>query len=167
MFDRIRQAFRGIDSLSVDRDGNQIDNDLRLATAVIVLGVAQADGAYSAEEGKTIFKSLEKEFALTPDSIHRLLAVAEQNVGGRERMADFISTINEHFDDVQKQRIMAMVWRVISADGFTSERESQLAVELRERLNLTMEQALRARRLAEEGVDLTKEEIEPLRPGEE
>lgn len=162
MFERIRQAFSGIDSLSVDKNGNQVEDDLRLATAVLLLEMAQVDGNYSADEGRTMYRALEREFGLSDDSTHKLLALAEQNVRGGNKVDEFVTIINEHFDDIQKQRILAVIWKVISADGITSDRESKFAVSLREKLNLTMEQALRARRMAEEGFDLTKEEARPL-----
>jgi len=157
MFYKIREAFHGIDSLTVDREGNQVEEDLKLATAVVILELAQLDGNYSVEEGQSMFLSLEKEFALGRDSTHKLLALAEQNVRGRGQVDEFINIINDHFDDTQKQRILAMAWKVISADGITTEKEALFAVQLREKLKLSMEQGLRARKLAESGVDLTKE----------
>lgn len=162
MFDKIRQAFHGIDSLAVDRDGNQVEQDLRLATAALILEIAQLDGGYSVDEGQAMFHALGKEFALSTDSVHKLIAVAEQNVRGHGQIDDFAKIINEHFDDIQKQRILAIAWKIIQADGVGSQKESRFAVVLREKLNLSMEQALRARRMAESGADLTKEEALPL-----
>ncbi len=162
MFEKIRQAFHGLETLSVDREGRQVQDDLRLATAVLILEMAQVDGSYSIDEGQAMFRSLGREFALSNDSTHRLVALAQQNVRGREQIDEFVQIINDHFDDTQKQRILALVWKVISADGITSDRESAFAVRLREKLHLSMEQALRARRMAEEASDLTKEEAEPL-----
>lgn len=167
MFQKVRDAFGGLDTLSVDKSGNSTDSDLKLAAAVVLLEIAQVDGNYSQDEGTMMFKSLEKEFGLTSDSAHKLLALAEQNVRGREQVDEYIEIINTFFDDTQKQRILGMVWKIISADGITTERESGFAVRLREKLNLSMEQALRARKIAEGGIDLTKEESAPLGRKEE
>jgi uncharacterized tellurite resistance protein B-like protein len=154
MFEKVREAFGGIDTLSVDADGIRASSDLRLATAVILLEIAQIDGAYSSEEGRSIFLTLEKEFGLTKENTHALLEDASINAGGQRRMDHFVEIINSHFDVLQKQRILADAWRIISADGETSQQESKFAVTLREKLGLSMEQSLRARKLAEEGVDL-------------
>jgi len=154
MFERVRDAFKGIDSLAVDSQGTQVNGDLRLATAVILLEMAQIDGQYSSDEGRSLFLVLEKEFGLTKEKTHALLEKAEVNVGGQSQLDHFVNIINSHFDVVQKQRILADAWRIISADGETSQSESKFAVRLREKLGLSMEQSLRARKLAEEGVDL-------------
>lgn len=154
MFERVRDAFQGIDSLVVDSHGTQVDGDLRLATAVILLEMAQVDGQYTSDEGRSLFLLLEKEFGLTKEKTHALLERAEINVGGQTRLDHFVGIINSHFDILQKQRILADAWRIISADGETSQQESKFAVRLREKLGLSMEQSLRARKLAEDGVDL-------------
>jgi len=154
MFERVRDAFKGIDSLAVDSRGAQVDGDLRLATAVVLLEMAQVDGHYSSDEGRRIFLILEKEFGLTKEKTHELLEKTEINVGGQTRLDHFIGIINSHFDTVQRQRILADAWRVIAADGETSQAEGKFAVRLREKLGLSMEQSLRARKLAEDGVDL-------------
>lgn len=154
MFERVRDAFKGIDSLVVDSQGTQVDGDLRLATAVILLEMAQVDGHYTSDEGRSLFLLLEKEFGLTKEKTHALLEKAEVNVGGQTRLDYFVGIVNSHFDDLQKQRILADAWRIISADGEMSQQESKFAVRLREKLGLSMEQSLRARKLAEDGVDL-------------
>ncbi len=154
MFEKVRAAFQGIDSLSVDIHGEQVGSDLRLATAVVLLEMAQVDGEYSSEEGQNLFIALEREFGLTKERTHSLLGQAERNAGGKVSLDYFVSIINSHFDVLQRQRILSDAWKIISADGITSDRESAFAVRLREKLGLTMEQSLRARRLAEHGVDL-------------
>jgi uncharacterized tellurite resistance protein B-like protein len=154
MFERVREAFKGIDSLAVDSQGTQVDGDLRLATAVILLEMAQVDGHYTSDEGRSLFLLLEKEFGLTKEKTHALLEKAEINVGGATRLDHFVGIINSHFDELQRQRILADAWKIISADGETSQQESKFAVHLRAKLGLSMEQSLRARKLAEEGVDL-------------
>jgi len=154
MFERIREAFQGIDSLAVDSKGDEVSNDIRLATAVLLLEMAQVDGGYTSEEGRSLFQALEKEFGLTKEMTHSLLEKAEQNVGGPGRIDHFVQIINSSFDDLQRQRVLSDVWKIVSADGVTSEREQKFAVYLREKLGLSMEQSLRARKMSEEGVDL-------------
>ena len=64
-------------------------------------------------------------------------------------------------DDNKINRYEARVIReMIMADGVVDHYESTYAVNLRTKMNLTMEQAIRARRMAEGGEDLTLEQAE-------
>ena len=156
----IRQYFGSVDSLSVDEGGDSTTEDLQLAAAVLLVEANRDNKRNNAEESRTIFKNIEKEFRLTAEQAHALVELAERSPKSESTMSEFISLINESFSDPQKQRILAMVWRVIMADGVVDHYESTYAVNLRTKLNLTMEQAIRARRMAEGGEDLTLEQAE-------
>jgi len=58
--------------------------------------------------------------------------------------------VNEKFNEEQKQIVLAMIWSLALADGVADRLETNFATVLRNRLNLTIDQAVTARQLAEE-----------------
>jgi uncharacterized tellurite resistance protein B-like protein len=172
MFTHLREFFHGIDSLTVDKDGEKVTRDLQIAAVVLLLEVARRDGHFEQEEATAVVRAVEEEFGIDRDKALELLERAETSGRALElgrgegieplKIDYFLRVINEHFDDTQKQHILAMCWKVILADGVIDNDESTFAVGLRTALGLTLEQSIRARRIAEEGRDLTLEEI-PLK----
>lgn len=154
----IRNYFGGAENLSVDGVGDATPEDLQLAAAVLLVEANRDNKRNNVEESRSIFKNIEAEFKLTPEATHRLLELAERSPKNEETMNEFVDSINASFTDAQKQRILAMVWRVIMADGVVDHYENVYAVTLRSRLNLTLEQSIRARRMAEGAEDLTLEQ---------
>ena len=159
MVQKLRDFFHGMGSLTVDRDGQPTNEDLKLAAAVLLVELAQADSTIEQAESRAILISLEREFGLPREKSFKLLEEATLQARGAGKVGQFVEVINEHFDSNQKQLILAMVWRVISADGIAEKHETAYASDLRSRLGLSLEQSIRARRMAEEGADLTLEEI--------
>jgi uncharacterized tellurite resistance protein B-like protein len=60
-----------------------------------------------------------------------------------------IEAINKNFSSAQREHVLMIVWKIALADGIADQLETGLATTLRQNLDLTMEQAIRARQLAE------------------
>lgn len=155
---QIRQYFQSLDSLTVDEGGQPTSRDLLLAVGVLLAEAARASGTETPEEGREMFRGLEREFKLGADEIHKLLELSHGSLNDPAIFDQMVEDINASFSDVQKQKILAMCFKVLLADGVVKTRESVFAAQLRSRLGLTLEQSLQAARMAEGGVDLTLEE---------
>lgn len=155
--DKIRQYFQSLESLSVDESGNAASNDLRLAVGVLLAEAARSSGSESADEAREMFRGLEREFGLTADQVHKLIELSHGSMRDMSTLAGFIDEIAIAYNDSQKQKILAMVWKVLIADGVVDRYESTFAVDVRTKLGLTLEQSVHARKLAEGGYDLSLE----------
>ena len=59
--------------------------------------------------------------------------------------------INEKFNERQKQRVLAMLWKVVKADGKVDRFEERFATQVKFRFQLSEELAEEARAMAKEG----------------
>ena len=154
---QLREFIHGVESLSVDEQGNPTSQDLQIAAAFLLLFVASADGNLEPAESRVLLLGLEKEFGLERKRAFEIVEIAQAQPMRRQEMEAILETLHSNFDEAQRLRILALVWKVISADGFSSDFENRAAVVIRQRLGLTLEQSAHARRLAEAGDDLTIE----------
>lgn len=72
------------------------------------------------------------------------------------RMNSFIDSVRTHFTLDQRIKLMSLIWRVLIADGKADSVEATFAASLRKKLDLSLEQALRAQQLAAKGTFLAE-----------
>lgn len=150
--------FGGASTLEVDGSGRPTAEALQLAAALLMVAVVRGTKHENAEEELAMYQNIEREFHLTPERAARLLEIAGSAKRDETELLHCMESINASFNEPQKQRILAMIWRVIVSDGVVDQFESEFAAAVRTHLGLTLEQAIRARRLAEGGGDLTIQE---------
>lgn len=150
MFSNIKEFFRGNESLAVDNSGSPTKRDHQIAVVALLSAMAYADNAMAPEELQSIFRSLASTFGVEGEEAGELYEIAEFIRKDRQgRVDEFIEAVRTSFGPSQCEHLMGLVWRVLSADGSASKAETSFAASLRKRLGLTLEQAVRARQLAE------------------
>ena len=152
MFNRVKEFFQGEATLQVDDEGNATDQDLHVATGVLLLEMAGTDSDYAPEETKAIFAAMESQFGLSKEETLELLKIAdslrEQFETRKERVTEFVKAINENFDSRQRQIVLAMIWKVVAADGKLDKFEERFATQMKFRLQLSDEEAEKAKQMA-------------------
>lgn len=148
MFNNIKDFLAGA-SLSVDLEGKPTQRDLQLSVIVLLLSIAHSDSNVSPDEINAITGTAFKELGLSDHEAGDLLEVSDFLLKEKTKLDEFIKNINEGFDLDQKQLLMAMVWKILIADGKAEKHEAALATSLRNSLGLSMEQNIRARKIAE------------------
>jgi len=151
MFKSVKEFFRGETSLEVDSTGNPTSRDIQIATGVLLLEMAGSDEDYAPEEVQTIFRTLEDQFGVDQDEAMNLLEIADAARHEKGKIDEFIKSITQHFSEEQRTRVLAMVWKVIIADGQIDKFERRFAVQLQNRLQLTEAHGEQARQMAEGG----------------
>ena len=152
MFSNLKDFAAGEATLAVDKSGQPTERDVRIATGVLLLALAHADNDFDPAEAKTIVSSMREQFNIESDAhIGLILEVSDYLMRNVEVLNMFVSVINENFNTEQKQRVLAMVWKVIKADGLVNYFELSFACDLRQKLELSVEQALHAQKLVEKG----------------
>lgn len=144
-----------------NRSGHSLSSvDLKLAVTVILIAAAKADAGFADSEMQLIAKSIADRLHLSIDKVTDLIneAAAATNSLSLPR---YIQEVKSQFPVEQREEILAVAWAVIAADGIATKEESAFARSLRDSLGLSMEQALRARKAAENvTLDGFKEVIE-------
>ena len=146
MLDKLRGFFSVAQPLA--EQTIMTSEDLRLATAVILVACASTDRDFSASEYESIASLIQRHLKLSQIEVTKLIdaAATSENVS---MLAQFVSEIREHLTPQQREQVLSCAWAVIFADGICSDSEKSFASELRHSLGLSLEQALRARKLAE------------------
>lgn len=136
-----------LDSLSERKDGDTLAaDDVQLAVAALLFHAVAIDGTVSEAEMARLKPLLASHFELDEPGINRLLTLAQQ----REREAidifRFTSVLRDRLTPEEKREIVAMMWRVVYADGELGPLEDNLvwrtaellAVPARERMELKL-----------------------------
>lgn len=151
MFDKLKDFFSGDASLQVDSGGEPTKRDLQIATGVLLLEMAGADEDFAPEEVQAAFRTMEQQFDIKDMETLELMEEAQKAREDQGKIDAFIAALNTNFNDKQKLLVLAMVWKVVLADEVVEKYEQRFASELRQRLQLSREQAEEAKQMVLEG----------------
>jgi uncharacterized tellurite resistance protein B-like protein len=125
MLDRIRDFFieRGAEAPSA---GRHPDEDLRLATAAMLVEAARMDEAIGAAERERIQELLAWRFGLPAAEARTLFQEGVRATEGHASWHGFTQTIRAAFDEGERLRLVEMLWEVVLADGRLHDLEASL-----------------------------------------
>lgn len=146
MFDAI---LKFIGELGEDDRGKQAfaDSDYRLAAAALLVHTAAIDGEISDAERTRLHDLIKQRFKLDDDAADKLIARAEEVDERAVDLYHFTTRLNRALDDMQRARVVEMMWQVVFADGGVTEFEDNLIWRAADLLNVSREEriALRTR----------------------
>lgn len=155
MFEKFLDFFSGNteigSALEVDANGRPTDKNLHVAAAVLLVEVAGSDDHIAPQEAEAVVKMMSQQFGLDEEEIPELIKLAVVAKKEKGKIDEFLKAINDRLNEEQRQRLFAMVWKVVLADGKIDQGEERLAVAIRYRLQLSKEQALAAEKMAVDG----------------
>ena len=109
---------------------------LQVATAALLVEIAQADGDFSDDERKRIVDLMKAEFNLDDECVTELLDLSEQKVKDSISVYEFTSVINESFNQQEKLELIKNLWRIIYQDGKLDSHEDRLIKIIGSTMNL-------------------------------
>jgi uncharacterized tellurite resistance protein B-like protein len=127
------------------KSGRNKEDRIKIATCVLLLEMANADGVLSHSEGEKLREILQNELKLRPDEIEKILSIAERE---REESVDlwaYTDLINEHFTATDKQRLVEMIWELAYADDRLDQYEDYLVHKLGNLLHVKHENLIAAK----------------------
>ena len=130
--------------LATDSSGHEVDQEIRIATATVLLEIAYSDEEHLPEERETIRRGLEVEFGISDADALELIMSAEQARKSKGDVATLAEKLRERYDTEQLQRIVALIWKVVYTDGVVDEFERKVADQITQLTGLTRQQALDA-----------------------
>jgi uncharacterized tellurite resistance protein B-like protein len=111
-------------------------DQLRLATAAVLLDIAYADGDFSPAEGTDVVEYLRRAFNLDTESARDLIAAAGEI---RSQTIDHFALTNfirQNSPAADRIEIVKTMWRVVYSDGRLTEYENYLVRKLADLLGL-------------------------------
>jgi uncharacterized tellurite resistance protein B-like protein len=127
------------------KPGRSKEDRVKIATCVLLLEMANADGVFSHSEGGKLREILQNDLKLPPDEIEEILSIAERE---REESVDlwaYTNLINEHFTDADKQRLVEMIWELAYVDDRLDQYEDYLVHKLGNLLHVKHEDLIAAK----------------------
>lgn len=112
----------------------QVERQLRLASAVLLVEVMRSDGKVEPAELQAVLGALQTRFSLSKDEADRLVELARQTSRGATDYFTFTSRINDSFSMEQKIRMVENMWKVAYADGVLSAPENHVMHKISELL---------------------------------
>lgn len=124
MIAAIRQFFA--DLAGKDAPRRFTDDDFRLAAAALLFHAIAIDGVVGADERRRLAALLQTRFALSTEETDVLMEAAEAADKEAVDLYGFTSVLKRRLDEAERERIIAMMWEVVYADGAVHEFEDNL-----------------------------------------
>ena len=132
-----------------ERHGNKdIDKQLRLTSAALLIEVARADYDWVKEEEHALVDQLVSILDLSREEVNGLIVVAENTVEESTSLYDFTSVINENLTKQQKFSLLHGMWKVALADGNLDRYEEHLIRKVADLLHLPHADYIKAKFMA-------------------
>ena len=114
MFESIKRYFE-INLSSEEPD--DIDHQLKLATAALLVEMMQQDHQVQAAEKKAVKEVLQEKFELDDDETRELLNLAQHEAEEAVDYHQFTSLIAREYTQAQKIRMIEYLWTIAYADN--------------------------------------------------
>lgn len=124
---------------------DSVEEDLRLATALLLVEIARADHSFADQEKRSIAQLLSAHFSLPDTEIDALVKLAESEADDVAHLQGFTRRLNEELDYAGKLRIVEMLWQVAYADDELSKFEDSLVRRLADLLYVSHGDQIRLR----------------------
>jgi uncharacterized tellurite resistance protein B-like protein len=131
---------------------------LRLATAVLLVEVMRADSRSRAVERQTVLAALRREFVLGDDEASQLLALAEHSAREATDYHGYTSVLNERLSEAEKLRVIEAMWQVAYADGQLEAYENHVLWRIADLLHLPHGAYIAAKMRARDAAGVAPEE---------
>ena len=150
MFDAIKSFVA--DLASGEKPAGSLDgDDLRVATAALLIHAAAIDGSMSAAERDKLRSLLRQRFEFDDAAAAELI---EQGAAADEKAVDlyhFTRLLNDSLDENGRLRVVEMMWTIAYADGAVSEFEDNLMWRVADLLGVSSTERIALRHRAAAG----------------
>ena len=151
ILERLRELLIEPGLLATDQSGRPAPEDLRVATVALLLEVAYGDQPYLREERRAILRGIKREFDVDERDAALLMESAELARPPRKTLQELTDLVRQRYDDAQRQRVLALVWKVVDADGCFAEYEQTFTEYVTGALALDEASSREARDMARRG----------------
>lgn len=100
-----------------DSSDENLEHQLKLATAALLIEMMQQDEHEHENEKKVIKHALQEKFSLTEEETRTLYQLARQEVADATDYYQFTNLIARNFSQLQKIQIIEYLWAIAYADN--------------------------------------------------
>ncbi len=136
--------------LVVDQNGDLVSDDVVISILVLMIEMSVADDEIDEEETNTVIGLVESALGVPPDVLVELIEEALKKREEHGKIDEFVSLINTTYGYEQKVLLLSLIWSVVLADDKVENLERRFAVQMRNRLRISEEDAERAKQMAKE-----------------
>ena len=126
MIVKIRQFFEQYIVVPETIDDDQVEHQLRLASAALMIEVLSADHAVEQRELEILRTVLQDHFKLSEAEADELITLAEEERTEATDYYQFTSLINEFYTQQQKRELITRLWQMAYADDTIHKFEEHL-----------------------------------------
>ncbi len=126
MIVKIRQFFEQYIVVTESIDDDQVEHQLRLASAALMIEVLYADHAVEQRELNILRTVLQDHFKLSEAEADELITLAEEERSEATDYYQFTSLINEFYTQQQKRELITRLWQMAYADDTIHKFEEHL-----------------------------------------
>ena len=127
------------------------EHALQLAAAVLLVEVVRSESSMDDAERTTMVTALRSKFALSDDGLERLLELAVTTSKTAYDYQRFTGSLNDHFTQEQKIRLVEAMWQVAYADAHIDANENHTISKVAGLLHVTHGEYIAAKMRAKEG----------------
>lgn len=138
--------FEALKSLLSGRRPDNRALDERLATAALLVHTVAVDGDIKARERKAMREALIEAFGLSRGEADDLIEQARQKDAEAVDLYGFTSILKRSLDQAGRERVIAMMWRIVYADGGVHEFEDNMVWRVAELLGVPARDRIRLRK---------------------
>ena len=136
MIVKIRQFFEQYVVVTESIDDEQVEHQLQLASAALMIEVLYADHAVEQRELDTLRTVLQDYFKLSKGEADELIALADEQRIEATDYYQFTSLINEFYTQQQKRELITRLWQMAYADNAIHKLEEHLLRRLADLLHV-------------------------------
>ena len=137
MLEAIKRFYQERISPESDPGDGSLEHRLQLATAALLIEMAQADSERDSVEFQAIHDGIQETFRLSPDETSELIELADREAHEATDHFEFTSLINDQLDYAQKCHVVELLWRVCLSDADMDRYEEHLVRKIAGLLNVT------------------------------
>lgn len=135
MFERIRQFVE--DLMSAQPSEREFgDNDLRVASAALLVHVAEIDGLFIDAERRALLLLLQQRFDVSEEQAQILMEAGRRSDREAVDLLGFTSVLKDALSLPERRRMVEMMWTVAYADGALAEFEENVVWRVSELLGV-------------------------------
>ena len=136
MIVKIRQFFERHIIVTEEIDTGQLEHQLQLASAALMIEVLYADHAVEQAELDILRETLQDHFGLTSTEADNLIELADEERIEATDYYQFTSLINEFYTQQQKRELITRLWQMAYADNKVHKFEEHLVRRLADLLHV-------------------------------
>jgi uncharacterized tellurite resistance protein B-like protein len=127
------------------------EDDYRLAAAALLFHVIAVDGVVSEIERDKLAEVLMRRYQLDRDGVRDLIAAAETADNEAVDLYSFTHILKQNLDIAERERIIALMWTLVYADGTVHEFEDNVIWRVAELLGVSSQARIRLKHAVRDG----------------